>query len=206
MIRMDSASRLRRLAVRAPFYQARRIALAAALAIVVVPLVLAPVASAHRRHRARRHAARTAGTEGCVDANSSVTRTPTEVLRQAVVCLVNAQRTARGLPSLRDNARLDRSAQGWTDAMVSQDMFGHGPNFASRISAAGYDWSTAGENIATGFPTPAGVVRAWMASPDHCRNILTPTFAAIGAGISRSGVTGYGGVGTWTLDFGLWMG
>ena len=50
-------------------------------------------------------------------------------------------------------------------------------NLAARITAAGFNSSAAGENIATGFATPHDVVKAWMASTGHCRNILAPTFA-----------------------------
>ena len=70
-------------------------------------------------------------------------------------CLVNQQRTRRGLPSLAVSAQLDRSAQGWTNTMVLSGQFTHGPGdaFARRITSAGYVWQTAGENIAAGVWT-----------------------------------------------------
>jgi uncharacterized protein YkwD len=89
--------------------------------------------------------------------------------------------------------------------MVRHDFFSHGANFAGRITAVGFDWSMVGENIASGFRTAAAVVRGWMGSPGHCRNILTPTFLDVGVGVSRRGVAGSGGPGTWTQDFGLPM-
>ena len=142
---------------------------------------------------------------GCANTTRTVFNASRSQLRRAVVCLVNQQRTERGLPRLRVNRRLNHSAQRWTNVMVFEREFTHGTNFAGRMSAAGYDWSDAGENIATGFATPASVVSAWMASEGHCRNILTPTFAAVGTGVNSVGVPGYGTVGTWTQDFGLWM-
>jgi uncharacterized protein YkwD len=170
----------------------------AALSAFVVALLapagaLTPIASAHRRG-------------GCAHPHSTVFDASGRQLRAAVVCLINEQRTERGLPRLKVNARLNRSAQDWTKAMVDDGEFTHGSNFAGRISAVGYDWSTAGENIATGFATPAGVVNAWMSDVGHCRNILTPTFAAVGTGVSRHGVRRYANFGTWTQDFGLWTG
>jgi uncharacterized protein YkwD len=126
-------------------------------------------------------------------------------LQHAVVCLVNQQRARHGLPRLRASKRLNRSAQGWTNEMVGHDFFAHGANFSGRITAVGFNWSSVGENIATGFRTPAAVVRAWMGSPGHCRNILTPTFLDLGVGVSKRGVPGAGGAGTWTQDFGLPM-
>ena len=65
---------------------------------------------------------------------------------------------------LHTSQRLNRSAQGWTEAMVRSDSFTHGSDFAARITAVGFVWSMAGENIATGFSTPAQVIRGWMAS------------------------------------------
>ena len=168
--------------------------------------ILAAVPSASAGTAAQRHnrPARTAS--GCAYANASVTHAPARALRAAVVCLINQQRTSRGLPPLRPSVLLDRSAQGWTNAMVSSDVFSHGTNFAGRITAAGYVWRAAGENIATGFQTPAGVVRAWMASTGHCQNILDPTYDNVGTGVSRGQMRGWAsGPGTWTQDFALSM-
>jgi uncharacterized protein YkwD len=127
-------------------------------------------------------------------------------MRAAVVCLIDHQRTKRRLPPLNVSAQLNRSAQDWTDEMVATGDFTHGPGnaFARRISDAGYDWRSAGENIATGFPTPRSVVEAWMASTDHCRNILDPRFRDVGTGVNPRPVRGAAsGPATWTQDFGL---
>jgi uncharacterized protein YkwD len=124
----------------------------------------------------------------------------------AVDCLINKERVARGLPALTDSSQLDHSAQSWNNAMVSSDNFSHGGDFAGRISSAGYNWQTAGENIATGYLTPAQVVAAWMASPDHCHNILDPSFRNVGTGETPSPIGGWAsGPATWTQDFGLLM-
>jgi uncharacterized protein YkwD len=126
-------------------------------------------------------------------------------MRSAVLCLVNRERTSRHLPRLAGNGRLNRSAQGWTNEMISHRDFTHGADFASRISAVGFDWSNVGENIAAGFHTPASVVRAWMQSTGHCQNILSPVYRMVGTGVSGGAPDG-NDTGTWTQDFGLWMG
>lgn len=88
--------------------------------------------------------------------------------------------------------------------MVASDNFSHGSDLAERISAVGYPWSSIGENIATGFPTPQSVVTVWMGSTGHCHNILAPNFSDIGTGVSTRPVRGFAsGPATWTLDFGL---
>jgi uncharacterized protein YkwD len=176
------------------------VALAAAASIVAL-MVVAPVAGA--RHRARAHRS----SRTCADANTRVGRAPRSALKAAVVCLINKQRRAHGLPALRLNHRLDRSAQDWTNFMVAQDEFSHGSNFSARISAVGFNWSAAGENIATGFPTPREVVDAWMGSTGHCQNILSPSFADVGTGIRAKPIRGFAsGPATWTQDFGLPVG
>ena len=166
----------------------------AALATVPAATATAPARPASHKHAA------------CAGANARVGRASTQVLRAAVVCLINQERAAHHLPVLTASPLLNNSAQRWTNAMVSSDQFTHGMNFAGRISAAGYDWRSAGENIATGFATPRSVVAAWMASTGHCQNILNPSYRNIGTGVSRGVVKGFAtGVGTWTQDFALGM-
>jgi uncharacterized protein YkwD len=170
---------------------ARRIA--TTLAMLVGSLSFVSVAAAHGH--------------GCAGAHTSIAHASRADLQRTVVCLVNHERHGRGLPGLRENARLNRSAQGWTNVMVTHRDFSHGADFAARISAVGFDWSNVGENIATGYATPAAVVKAWMASKGHCQNILNPVYRYVGTGVSDNSIAGYSSLaGTWTQDFGLLMG
>lgn len=117
---------------------------------------------------------------------------------QQVVSLVNQQRSQNGCGPLTLNSKLTLAAQRHTDDMVARHFFSHtnpdGVDFATRISRAGYTWSTAGENIAQGQQTPADVMDAWMHSPGHRANILNCSFKDIGVGVNLSGPT-------WTQDF-----
>jgi uncharacterized protein YkwD len=164
----------------------RRLLSALAAAAAVTLTAAAPAALAHSR--------------GCKHAHTRITAASRPQLRAAVVCLINQQRTERHLPKLAADGHLDHSAQVWTNDMVSHHNFSHGADFSARISAAGFDWSNVGENIAGGFATPTSVVRAWMASTGHCTNILSPVYRDVGTGVSG------GSNGTWTQDFGLIMG
>ena len=138
----------------------------------------------------------------CAGAHVRIARARRGQVRRSVNCLVNVQRRDRGLPALRGNGRLNTSAQRWTNVMVEDRAFSHGADFANRISAVGFDWTHVGENIATGFRTPAGVVRAWMASTGHCQNILNPLFREDGTGVDLGEAMPHDR-GTWTMDFGL---
>ncbi len=127
-------------------------------------------------------------------------------MRAAAVCLVNKTRESYGLPPLVSSGKLNDSAQGWTDSMVASGNFSEGDPGA-RISAVGFNWSTVGENIATGYDTPRQAVAAWMRSQGHCYNILDPVYTEVGTGVNRRGVSGFGSSSaTWTQDFGLPMG
>lgn len=191
----------------------RRLALLCALALcaaLAAPAIAAP--RPHRKPAARRHhrvkpKGRPARAGGCANAQIGATASNLSAMRGAVLCLVNQQRSSRGLPALGEDARLDRSAQSWTATMVSSGQFTHGADFAARISATGFDWSFAGENIATGYPTPQAVISGWMGSLGHCRNILDPNFTAIGIGMVAHPTGGFAsGPATWTQDFALPMG
>jgi uncharacterized protein YkwD len=146
-----------------------------------------------------------AGGNGCANADTTASSATVDTMRGALVCLINEQRTRRGLPELSASSRLNRSAQRWTEAMVTSGDFDHG-DFTRRFDAVHYDWQSAGENIATGYPTPRRAVAAWMASSEHCRNILDPSFRDIGTGERPAPVRGWATrPATWTQDFGLQM-
>jgi uncharacterized protein YkwD len=62
-----------------------------------------------------------------------------------------------------------------------RDPRGEGPK--ERIDAQGYQGRAWGENIAAGQRSPESVMRAWMRSPGHCKNILNPLFNELGVGL-----------------------
>jgi uncharacterized protein YkwD len=148
--------------------------------------------------------------DGCANASVPATSGSTEAMRRAVVCLVNHERARYHLPPLVQVHKLTTSAQNYTAEMVRDDFFSHtapnGSTPGARIAATGYRWSWAGENIASGFPTPLAVVTGWMHSQGHCYNMLAPVFSDIGVGVSPRAVANADEPSTWTQDFGLPMG
>jgi hypothetical protein len=121
-----------------------------------------------------------------------------------VIDLVNVERSAQGLHPLSSDASLATAARNHSEDMGVQDYFSHtsldGRTVADRITAAGYSYSTFGENIAGGFPTPQTAVEAWMSSAGHRANILSPNFCDIGVGYVYVPNSTYGHY--WTQDFG----
>jgi uncharacterized protein YkwD len=139
----------------------------------------------------------------CPNANTPAVSASLPAMRESVVCLINQQRTSRGLPRLTVSPKLNTVAQRWTNFMVTHGEFSHA-RFVARINAVHYLWRTVAENIATGYMTPKQVVAGWMASPDHCTNILDPSIREVGTGERPAPVRGFAsGPATWTQDFGL---
>jgi uncharacterized protein YkwD len=121
-----------------------------------------------------------------------------------VLDLTNAQRRQAGLGPLSLSTQLSEAAQKYSQVLASSGCFEHTcgpvPNFVDRIGQSGYGgWTSLGENIAAGYPTPEAVVGGWMASPGHRENILSPSYSEVGIGL----VSGMGQLGTyWTEEFG----
>ncbi|MCF1648726.1 CAP domain-containing protein [Streptomyces indiaensis] len=118
-----------------------------------------------------------------------------------VLALVNKERAAAGCAPLTANERLTRAADDYSDVMARSGVMSHtgpdGSTMTTRIEAAGYEWSTLGENIAQGQADAASVMKSWMNSPGHRANILNCSFKELGVGVHF----GDGGP-WWTQDFG----
>ncbi|MFJ3624385.1 CAP domain-containing protein [Streptomyces iakyrus] len=118
-----------------------------------------------------------------------------------VLALVNTERAAAGCSPVTANDRLTRAADDYSDVMASSGVMSHtgpdGSTMTTRVEAAGYRWSTLGENIARGQADAASVMKSWMNSPGHRANILNCSFKELGVGVHF----GDGGP-WWTQNFG----
>jgi uncharacterized protein YkwD len=140
----------------------------------------------------------------CAGANASARHKPASVIRVATICEINAERATFGLGPMRETAKLDHAAQRWAETMVATHDFSHGSGPGGRVQAAGFSFSSVGEVIASGFGTPKQVVKAWLASIDHCQLLLDPTFTSAGIGVVGRAVPGAAiGGATWVGDFAL---
>lgn len=84
------------------------------------------------------------------------------------------------------NDQLAKAGYDHSVDMNKNDYFSHtgldGSNPGQRITAAGYTWSSYGENIANGYTTEQAVMNGWLNSEGHCKNIMNGGFKDIGAG------------------------
>lgn len=127
--------------------------------------------------------------------------------RKAVLCLVNRERSKRGLKPLSRDKKLQSAAQIHNDYMQKKKCFSHQcPGEASltgRLQTS--NWLTRGlsgyaygENIAWGsghLGTPANIMKQWMNSSGHRANILSKKFAQIGVGYTKGTISSPNAVG-----------
>jgi uncharacterized protein YkwD len=196
-----------------------------ALAALLVCAVMASPASASSSRYEKRasfslegpaghHKSKAKSSDACGETDAKAGTVADRELASATVCLLNRERTSRGLRSLSVNNRLSAAAQRHTNDMVRRRYFAHESrsdgSTVDRIRGAGYlsgarSWMI-GENLAWGSGskgTPRQIVVAWMNSPGHRRNILTGRFREIGIGVQPAAPTGsFSSAATYTTTFG----
>lgn len=103
------------------------------------------------------------------------------------------------------DAQLQQAATVHATDMAQNNFFSHtgsdGSTLRQRVPAAGYNYSTAGENIAAGQTSVQDVVDGWMNSPSHCANTMKAEFRDVGVSCMSSAASTYGVY--WTLELGL---
>jgi uncharacterized protein YkwD len=150
---------------------------------------------------------------GCHGGSALPTPANLGQVEHATLCLINVQRRTHGLAAVRSNGQLRLAAVRHSRDMVAKRYFEHtsrdGRTFVARIRQTGFfkhvQFWRAGENIAWGVganASPASIVRAWMNSPPHRRNILQPAFRRIGVGLTIGTPRSRGLGATYTTDFG----
>ncbi|MCX2575603.1 CAP domain-containing protein [Pedobacter sandarakinus] len=120
--------------------------------------------------------------------------TNTNINNDALLKLVNDTRLAGcncgatlmpPVSALTWNANLASAAIAQSKYMESINKMQHesanGDDVGKRITAAGYIWKTAGENIAQGQTSESQVFNDWIKSEGHCRNIMNGAFKEMGA-------------------------
>ncbi len=108
--------------------------------------------------------------------------------------LTNIQRANSGLSSLTDNPVLDAAALAKGKDMLAKGYWAHvapdGTQPWTFFVSSGYDYRFAGENLARDFSDANSAVNAWMASPTHRENMLSPNYKEIGIGVVEGNLSG----------------
>lgn len=126
----------------------------------------------------------------CTDCAMAAALSPSQIaeIKMEVFRIVNQERESHGIAPLCLNKELGKAAQDHSDDQQKCQKMSHtgcnGSSMGQRMRKAGYSFSFAGENVAWNQQTAQSVMRAWMNSPGHRRNILKSSFTNIGIGLS----------------------
>jgi uncharacterized protein YkwD len=135
-----------------------------------------------------------------------------ESFKQEVLSRINTLRTKgcncgnKYMPPVEPlvwNDNLEISAYNHAADMYNHHYFSHysldgrrlrDRNIQAGYAFAGYQGFRIGENIAQGQRSIREVMRDWANSPDHCKNIMDPSFRDVGLALVNS---------YWVQDFGV---
>ncbi|TKB56031.1 CAP domain-containing protein [Ferrimonas aestuarii] len=118
---------------------------------------------------------------------------PCEADISRLLALVNHHRTQGmrcgdqqlpAVPALSLDSRLSFAAALHAYDMASYNFLSHtgrdGRDVGFRVSSYGYPWQWVGENIAAGQPKVEVAVKEWLASDEHCANLMSPDYQQTG--------------------------
>jgi hypothetical protein len=105
----------------------------------------------------------------------------------ALLEATNHQRLDAQEPALSLDPQLNSAAQAKAEDMAAKNYWAHnapdGHTPWSFISASGYNYQLAGENLAFGFSNANDTVAGWMNSPEHRANMLNKDYQNVGFGV-----------------------
>lgn len=93
----------------------------------------------------------------------------------------------KGAEPLVWNETLAQAAMVQATYLIKKSNLTHtgakGSNVGTRVKNLGYQWVAVGENLAKGQISLEEVIKDWMQSPGHRKNILNPLFTEFGAAL-----------------------
>ncbi|WP_254509939.1 CAP domain-containing protein [Anatilimnocola floriformis] len=120
--------------------------------------------------------------------------------RADLLKLHNRERREDGEKPLKLNSKLSEAAQEYAEYLAKSGEFSHSAKgtMSSRVKDAGYKPRAVGENIAVGQKSTSSVLKSWMHSEGHKKNILSDKYSEVGFGIAKDKK----GRLLWVTDFG----
>ena len=115
----------------------------------------------------------------------------TELSKDKIILLTNKYRKDNsGLPNLKENQKLDISAEKKLQDMFTNQYFEHisksGKGVGELGEEAGYEYILIGENLAMGnFRDDQSLLDAWIASEGHRENIINKHYTEIGVAVGK---------------------
>ena len=103
------------------------------------------------------------------------------------IARLNNLRASQGLSTLAVDQRLTDMARAWSAQMAAAGAISHNPALTTQAPS---DWIKLGENVGVG-PTVESLHDAFVASPEHYRNMVDPAFQKVGVGVVYAGAVMY---------------
>ena len=114
--------------------------------------------------------------------------------KSEIISITNNYRTKDSKIVLTESPVLDKAAEAKLVDMQNQNYWDHtSPSGVEPwyfINNSGYNYSYAGENLGKGFTDASSLVTAWMNSPKHRDNLLSPNFTEIGVAVGTITING----------------
>lgn len=121
---------------------------------------------------------------------SGVLSYATAVDQTSLLQETNIQRSQNGRSALALNGLLQQAAQDKANDMAARNYWSHATPEGKQpwqfIAAAGYSYTTAGENLAYGFDSSSAAISGWLNSPSHRDNLLSGNFNEVGFGVANN--------------------
>ena len=109
----------------------------------------------------------------------------------------NNARVAAGLPALQLDGQLSAVAQAWANKLAASNVLSHNGALRAQVS----NWTDLGENVGMAGDIPS-VQQAFMNSPEHRDNIMSPRYTLMGVGSATSTLPSCGCTVLWVVvDF-----
>ncbi len=118
----------------------------------------------------------------------------TSINSEDLILLTNEIRDVKKLNPLTVNQQLNQAAISKAKHLIRHNYFSHnspaGKQFSEWIIESGYKFQIVGENLAVGFDTNKDVMKAWMDSSSHRKNILNEKYNEIGIAVLQGDING----------------
>lgn len=118
----------------------------------------------------------------------------TNITSEQLLSITNEKRQQNNLAPLNINSALNTAAEKKAEDMFVKNYWAHisptGTTPWIFIKESGYNYVYAGENLAKGFNSAQEAIDAWMESPTHRENELSPNYQDVGFAVKTGKING----------------
>lgn len=125
-----------------------------------------------------------------LNSSSAVLGAKQDISTESLLSTTNTVRQSEHESALSIQPQLQAAAQAKANDLAKKNYWAHtSPDGATPwtfISDAGYQYQSAGENLAYGFDSALATIDGWVSSPEHRANLLSSNYQNVGFGIAQA--------------------